>query len=287
MQLKLKSYPNTKDWLKFIDKALLISGALSITIGIIFFIAYNWANMGKFFKIPLVEFSLIAAFLTYYFSKNPLISKTALYIFAILIGALLALIGQIYQMGADSYELFLYWALFVTPFALINQDKTLWLIVIILLNISLALYNLIGGLNHIPWFSNKLTPIFIFNAFALFIWEIFRIRLTNCYNSWQRAIVILLCNFSLIAILVNTKVINFLLFLPYFIIIYLYYFKRKDLTILTPTAITFLIYILIAIGKIIDWHHFWFLGLLLLATTTLLLGGYLIKTLQNIAGDKR
>lgn len=285
MQLKLKSNPTKKDWLTFINIALLVSGALLLGVGVIFFIAYNWDNMCKFFKISLVELSLITAFAFYYFSKNPTISKVSLYIATLLIGALLALIGQIYQMGADSYELFLFWSLLIIPFSIINKDKTLWIITITLFNISLILYYSIGGLKYLPWISNKLSVLFIFNLFILAIWELIS-KIYNSTNSWQRVVLILYCNISLITLLFDTKIYNLILYLPYFIVIYLYYFKKEDLTILIPTAIAFLLYVLIAISKVINWQNFWFIGLLILAATSLILGGYLIKLLQNIAGEK-
>lgn len=285
MHLKLKSNPAKKDWLTFIDIALLVSGALLLGVGIIFFIAYNWDNMGKFFKISLVELSLITAFAFYYFSKNSTISKVSLYIATLLIGALLALIGQIYQMSADSYELFLYWALLIIPFSTINKDKTLWIITITLFNISLILYYSIDGLKYLPWISNKLSILFIFNLSILAIWE-FISNIYNSTNSWQRVVLILYCNISLITLLFDTKIYNLIWYLPYFIVIYLYYFKKEDLTILIPTAIAFLLYVLIAISKVINWQNFWFIGLLILAATSLILGGYLIKLLQNIAGEK-
>ena len=44
------------------------------------------------------------------------------------LGALLALLGQIYQTGADTWELFAWWALLLLPWALAGASQALWLL---------------------------------------------------------------------------------------------------------------------------------------------------------------
>ena len=59
---------------------------------------------------------------------------------ALLTGALLALTGQIYQTGADAFELFAAWAVTVVPWVIVARFAPLWLLWIALLNLSVALY---------------------------------------------------------------------------------------------------------------------------------------------------
>src|SRR5690606_3211922 len=54
----LEVYPSKRRWLDFFDKALLIIGAVALVLSLVFFIAYNWQNLGKIGKFALVEGAL-------------------------------------------------------------------------------------------------------------------------------------------------------------------------------------------------------------------------------------
>jgi uncharacterized membrane protein len=51
----------------------------------------------------------------------------------------LAIFGQIYQTGADTYELFTGWALLILPWVLFARFGGLWLLWLVLLNVGLVL----------------------------------------------------------------------------------------------------------------------------------------------------
>ena len=53
--IHLQVYPSKRSWLVFFDKAMLIIGAIALVLSLVFFIAYNWINMGKMGKFALVE----------------------------------------------------------------------------------------------------------------------------------------------------------------------------------------------------------------------------------------
>nr|WP_241878821.1 DUF2157 domain-containing protein [Psychrobacter sp. PraFG1]UNK05419.1 DUF2157 domain-containing protein [Psychrobacter sp. PraFG1] len=80
--------------------------------------AYNWTAMGKMGKFALVQSALIVSVLGYVAfaykrstvsaqHKTYLIEPLLLLIASVVVGSLLALFGQIYQTGADSWQLFL------------------------------------------------------------------------------------------------------------------------------------------------------------------------------------
>lgn len=66
--------------------------------------------------------------------------KAALLAASLLVGALLALAGQIYQTGADTWELFAVWALMVFPWVAASRFSALWLFWLGLLNVASSLY---------------------------------------------------------------------------------------------------------------------------------------------------
>jgi uncharacterized membrane protein len=58
-----------------------------------------------------------------------------------LVGVLFAVFGQIYQTGANAYDFFLGWTIFITLWVLISNFAPLWLVFITLINTTLILYS--------------------------------------------------------------------------------------------------------------------------------------------------
>jgi len=166
--------PTEQAWRSFIDRLLLWFGALALAISLIFFFAYNWDAMGHLAKFGLIEALIIATLIGYWKThpKSPL-SKTALMVAAILVGALLALFGQTYQTGADPWQLFAYWALLISPWVVIARLAALWLLWIALINLSLFLYFSVFGslLGFIFAMEKQLFLALLFNTLTLGLWE--------------------------------------------------------------------------------------------------------------------
>lgn len=140
-QLKRHVYSNTADWQRFLQVFFIGLGICFTTAGIVFFFAYNWDDLGKFAKMGLVGSSLVALLALVLFSKgSQLIKNILLTGGAMLVGPLFAVYGQIYQTGADTYELFNAWVLGVTVWVLVAGFAPLWLFYIGLVNTTLMLY---------------------------------------------------------------------------------------------------------------------------------------------------
>lgn len=137
-------YPTKQTWLAFFDKTLLVIGSVALALALVFFIAYNWLDMGKMGKFALVEGALVIT-ITLYVGlcvrrQFLLIRQLLLLIASIITGSLLALFGQTYQTGADTWQLFFVWALLITPWAVIARFPALWLLWLGLLNACLLSY---------------------------------------------------------------------------------------------------------------------------------------------------
>ncbi|WP_028888584.1 DUF2157 domain-containing protein [Tenacibaculum ovolyticum] len=139
--LKKNVYNDKTSWLKFI-KILFISLGISFTTaGVLFFFAYNWADLHKFMKISLIEGLLIITTLIVVFSKISLnIKNIILTGSSILVGVLFAVFGQIYQTGANAYDFFLGWTMAITIWVIISNFAPLWLLFITLINTTIILY---------------------------------------------------------------------------------------------------------------------------------------------------
>lgn len=135
-------YNNKQSWEKFI-RLFVISIGVGFTVsGILFFFAYNWADLHRFIKIGLIEGLLIVATTLVLLPRiKDNIRNIILTGASVLVGVLFAVFGQIYQTGANSYDFFLAWTIFVTLWAIISNFAPLWLIYILLVNTTLILYS--------------------------------------------------------------------------------------------------------------------------------------------------
>lgn len=140
--LQEKVYNDQTAWYKFL-KLLFISLGVGFSVaGIVFFFAYNWENLNKFTKIGLMQGLLIATTILVLLPKmNGTIRNVILSGAAVLVGVLFAVFGQVYQTGANAYDFFLAWTIFVTLWVLVSDFAPLWLIYLVLINITIILYS--------------------------------------------------------------------------------------------------------------------------------------------------
>lgn len=139
--LKKNVYNNTEAWKKFL-RLFFISLGVGFTVsGILFFFAYNWADLHKFAKLGMIAGLIVICTGTVLFSnfkpstKNIILTGTS-----VIVGVLFAVYGQIYQTGANAYDFFLGWTLFVTLWVLVSDFAALWLLYLVLLNTTFILY---------------------------------------------------------------------------------------------------------------------------------------------------
>lgn len=134
-------YANQVDWQKFIRIFLMSIGVAFTVSGVIFFFAYNWANLHKFAKLGLVQGLLIITVLVAVFSNFEKNIKGILLIGAgMLVGALFAVFGQIYQTGANAYDFFLGWTLFTALWVAVSNFPAMWLFFLALINVTVWQY---------------------------------------------------------------------------------------------------------------------------------------------------
>lgn len=176
--------PARDDWRRFLDRLLLWMGTTLIAAALIFFLAYNWNDLGHYAKFSMAE-ALVVAALMLVWRKGPdnASGKAALFAASLFVGALLALIGQTYQTGADTFELFGAWAALILPWVLVGQAAIFWLLWLALVNLSIVFYlqafpNVFGMLfifGRLP-LEQVLWVLLIFNTAALAVWEVLAAR---------------------------------------------------------------------------------------------------------------
>lgn len=133
--------PSSERWLIYMDRLLIILGAGLLVAGIFFFFAFNWADLPRLARFGLVQVLLIGATMAAWVLKlDSWPGRVALASATLLVGALLAVVGQSYQTGADSWRLFYFWTLFIIPWVLLSRWNATWLIGVILANVTFSLF---------------------------------------------------------------------------------------------------------------------------------------------------
>lgn len=128
-------------WQVWADRMLILFSTALILAGVIFFFAYNWSKMSPLVKLGLIEFAMISSVVVALIKgTNQLVGKLFLLSASVFLGVLLAVYGQIYQTGADAYQLFVGWALLIAGWVLVSKFAGLWLMWLLLINTAIILY---------------------------------------------------------------------------------------------------------------------------------------------------
>ena len=129
-----KSYQTLLNKVRPADKTawlshrLLAAGVAFILAGFVCFIAANWQEMGLILRLSLPLIGLVLCGAGAYYKKlDTWPGQGFAFGAAVMIGAFLAVFGQIYQTGAFLYELFGLWALLLLPLCWLTRNKWMYL----------------------------------------------------------------------------------------------------------------------------------------------------------------
>lgn len=161
--------PDLAGWRRFLLLCLSLLGFLALACGVVFFIAWNWALMPKMAKFAVVELWIVALAVVVWWRWYDSVAQSALLALGLSFGGLFALYGQVYQTGADSWELFRAWAIVLLPLALIARRNGLWFCFWVVANLAFQLYYVgrsSAFFSDIPfanldWFSDSTLYIYI------------------------------------------------------------------------------------------------------------------------------
>ncbi|RST70841.1 DUF2157 domain-containing protein [Candidatus Aquarickettsia rohweri] len=133
-------YPHDQ-WILWISRLLLTIGSALILSGIIYFVAFNWSKITPSIKIYSIQFGIISCLIgAYFYSLQHINGKILLLFGSILIGAFMVTFSQIYQTGANSYQLFMMWSLLTFGWTLISNFAAQWIFWLIITNIFFVLW---------------------------------------------------------------------------------------------------------------------------------------------------
>ena len=128
-------------WWPWIEKALLFLGLSLMLAGVVCFFAWNWADLPGLAKLGSVQIAIIACCgIGLWKGLDTLAGKAAQTSAAVLVGVFLAVFGQVYQTGADAWQLFAGWAGLILPWVLLCRLSGLWLLWLGVVNLAIGLY---------------------------------------------------------------------------------------------------------------------------------------------------
>jgi uncharacterized membrane protein len=166
-------------WWTLANRLLILLGAGLMLAGVIFFFAYNWADLRPFHKFGIIQGGLAASLIGAFVVGIDLAGKLLLTSSAVFIGVFLAVHGQVYQTGADSYELFIRWSILILPIAILSRFEWNWLMWLVVTNIGITLY---WEQVRMTSYADKMEGMFLvlgaLNAVVLVLAEVSRHRET-------------------------------------------------------------------------------------------------------------
>lgn len=182
-------YPQANAWKKFIRIAIIILGASFTVAGTIFFFAYNWQYLHRFVKLGILEgLVIIPVVIAVALKEKPLLKNILLMAASLLVGCLFAVFGQVYQTGANAYDFFLGWTVFVALWCIAAGFMPLWLLFLLLVNTTIILYAQQIASNWPP--GLVMSFLFLINAAAVMIAELM-IKRKIAMHTWFIRIVTL------------------------------------------------------------------------------------------------
>ncbi|WP_367106669.1 DUF4401 domain-containing protein [uncultured Psychrobacter sp.] len=310
---QLEVYPNRHTWLDFFDKASLLVGTTALVSSLIFFIAYNWLYIGKMSKFALVESALVITIALYvalsFRRRFTLIRQLLLLIASMITGSLLALFGQVYQTGADTWQLFFGWALLIIPWVVIARFPALWLLWLGLINAFLILYLTLADLSFVSAYQDVLRVAILatinFIAFILWListekkqfsigtidkpsnsswhWSTYIVGLLSTYFATHLAIVTVFDDSNALAML-----LSLLLWIGWCVFIYWRFYRRQvDVLMLTYLCFSVITVIMFWMSQRLLAYAWEASGLLLLALSLIVMSSAAVVWLRKAANLER
>ncbi|GMU09837.1 hypothetical protein ASNO1_60910 [Corallococcus caeni] len=132
--------PARPAWRAFLSTTLMALGSLLVLAGVVYFFAFNWAELGRFAKLGLVCLGIAGAAVGAWRLGDRPAGQFSLLAAAVLVGPLLAVYGQAYQTGADPYELFIGWGVLILPWVALARFTPLWMLQLVLVNTGVILF---------------------------------------------------------------------------------------------------------------------------------------------------
>ncbi|KPQ20675.1 MULTISPECIES: DUF2157 domain-containing protein [unclassified Halomonas] len=292
-------HPSPRAWGVFVDRLLLWLGSLVLAFAVLFFVAYNWADMGRWPRFGLVQGALaLAVAIAVWGKASRWVARAALTAASLLVGVLLALFGQVYQTGADPWQLFFIWAVLILPWVLILRFALLWILWLGLLNLAVWLYfRTWGGVLDVWFISSDAVFwwLFALNTTALAVWEWGIKRWGWCSNRWPLRILALGSGLP-ITLLIMIWIVDAMTYLAPALVAYplwlaalygVYRCWRPDLLVVAVGCVSVISVVTLLLARFLIWQGEWQAGsMLMLALVVFAMGAGAVVWLKRLHAEE-
>ena len=133
--------PALAAWRAYLASVLLAAGVALFASGNLYAVAFNWHLVPRFGKVAFAAAWIVAGVAVALRTgvASP-VGRVALTASATGVGALLAIIGQIYQTGADDWALFATWAVLILPWSVAARFPPLWVLNLAVLEVAVGFW---------------------------------------------------------------------------------------------------------------------------------------------------
>lgn len=173
--------PEREAWRRFLSTVLLLVGSALVLSGLVYLVAFNWSELHRFAQLGLCGAWIVVGVAIGYLRLPDLVGKVGVLGASVGVGALLAVIGQTYQTGADQWGLFATWAVLVVPFTLVARMPAQWVLFVVLLDVTLATW----GVQVVPHWGGVRWLLFSgLNGVVALAWPTVAGRWPELRSSW-------------------------------------------------------------------------------------------------------
>lgn len=150
----------------WLPRGVAVLGAALLGMGLIFWVAANWEELGRMGRFALLQGVFSAACVGAFAVPK---ARAPLLLAALLaIGGLFAYFGQTYQTGADPWQLFAVWAALALPLCLVARSDVLWTPWMLILSTGVTLW--IQAHTHHSWHVESADlPVFVAGWLAVLL----------------------------------------------------------------------------------------------------------------------
>ncbi|MEM9281292.1 MAG: DUF2157 domain-containing protein [Verrucomicrobiota bacterium] len=137
----LSAYRESIGWARWIRFWAGSLGAVFFLAGVIFFFAQNWKEMSPLLRFLILEVAVIASVVgALCFRAHEAIKQWCLVAASVFTGVLIAVYGQVYQTGADAFEVFALWSLLMLAWVVVAKFAPLWMFWLVVAETAAVLY---------------------------------------------------------------------------------------------------------------------------------------------------
>jgi uncharacterized membrane protein len=133
---ELELRPSKASWSRYLYWHALIIGVVLLVAGTIFFVAANWSALPGFARMGIVGGAMAIATMVGGYLGDTLTGRAVSLLGGLLFGPLLAVYGQVYQTGADAWQLFAMWTIVLIAYGVLVRFEGTWVLALLGLHVA-------------------------------------------------------------------------------------------------------------------------------------------------------